>query len=329
LIPVTNAFLLGAGFSKAISDHMPLLNELGSQIPFHSEEYRPTLQEDFEKMLTYFAERQPWLNEETNLRNRATFLDISRRISMVLHQRQAQALQQPMPNWLHELVKHWIKDGTWVITLNYDTLIEKSLTEHVRRTSDPKLGTIFAHSQLYPVPIQSALGRFQLVLGEQAGAPFNYLKLHGSLNWLYSGAESPEETIYDIGVTPGWNSDPLPGQAVRSAIDKVPLVIPPTLGKSSFFANEAVRSIWRLARIGLGEADHVYCLGYSLPESDHTMAALLRNSIAEAATIFVVNRNPDAPARYQEMLSSAGTVSAEFAGVDDCIPRFVQRYAET
>jgi hypothetical protein len=327
---VTDAFLLGAGFSRAVSEHMPLLNELGDQIPFRSEEFRPALlSANFEKMLTYFAERQPWLNEETNLRNRATFLDISRRISSVLLRRQTDALQQPMPNWLHGLVERWIGQGTWVITLNYDTLIEKCLTEHVRRTSEPRLGAIFAHSGLYPVPIQSALGRFQLVLGEQAKAPFSYLKLHGSLNWRYSGGESPQETIYDIGVTPGWNSDPLPDQAERSAIDKVPLVVPPTLSKSSFFVNETVRSIWRLAGIGLERADNVYCLGYSLPESDHTMIGLLRDSIRESATVFVVNRDAGAAARFEKMLSPLGKVSAGFAGGDDCIPRFTQQYAQT
>jgi hypothetical protein len=45
------------------------------------------------------------------------------------------------------------------------------------------------------------------------------------------------------------------------SLDKVPLVIPPTTGKSGFFNNESVRSEWAAARNGL-RADLVYFVDY-------------------------------------------------------------------
>jgi len=221
-------FLLGAGFSKAVSSHMPLLNELSSAISFFAQTERSVddIETNFEKVLTFLAERQPWLSEAENLRNRATFLEISGKISRALASMQNKALSEDMPRWLQGLLLRWRQDETWVITLNYDTLIEKAYTELRLRGNEPQLSAIMAHRGLYPFPVESVLSRTQLLLGHEENVGFKLLKLHGSLNWVYSGSDASGETIYDLGIPTGWNAKPLEQHVLVNAIDKVPLVIP-------------------------------------------------------------------------------------------------------
>lgn len=321
----SEVFLLGAGFSKAISGLMPLVNELGSQMPIQGEGLRSIdrIATDFELVLTTLAERQPWLREEENLRNRATFLEVSRRIGRVVTDLSAKTLDEPVPDWLMVLLKYWLGTESWVITFNYDALVEKAFTEYRRRNGEPMLGAIMAHAGLYGIPIPSLLGRTQLVLGHEGNPGLRLLKLHGSVNWRYSGEESAGETIFDIGLTPGWNSDSLEAAAIASGLDKIPLVIPPTLGKSSFLTNESIRGSWRLARVALRQAHRVYALGYSFPESDQNTVALVRQAIRDDVKVVVVNTDAETPARYRRLLDPYGEIDGEFAGHADPIPAFV------
>lgn len=89
-------FLLGSGFSRAISDRMPVMAELASEVrerlsranaPLPTEVER--LGDDVEQWLSYLADRQPWLDEAANLRNRAHFLNNSHVIGETIGERQS------------------------------------------------------------------------------------------------------------------------------------------------------------------------------------------------------------------------------------------------
>src|SRR4051794_35227749 len=79
-----DVFLLGAGFSRAIGEAMPLTNgltdavreELSAHVPAQDFANVPYINSDFEKALSYLNESQPWLNEADRLRNRALFFDM-------------------------------------------------------------------------------------------------------------------------------------------------------------------------------------------------------------------------------------------------------------
>src|SRR5207302_7463056 len=122
------AFLIGAGFSRAICPSMPILDDLSAEA-FPDDlrnELNRTLGRDFEMQITYLAEDRPWLSAADALRNRANFLDASRRIAKALLRRQAAALSAPIPPWLERLLRAWHQKKSDVLTLNYDTLIEKA-----------------------------------------------------------------------------------------------------------------------------------------------------------------------------------------------------------
>lgn len=326
-----DAFLLGAGFSKAVSEHMPLMDDLG-QVPMHFRGDWPRgliRSMNFEELLTFLSTNQPWLSEADNLHNRATFLETSQQIAGRLAIQEGKTLSDPIPDWLLAFVARLHDDGASVISLNYDTLIEHAWTEQ-RRQEEPELNAVASHASLYAVPIQSALARTRLVRDPYAGSEtLRLMKLHGSTNWCYSGSEmATGEEIYDRGLTPGWRVAELPRDVREASIDKVPLLVPPTLGKSPFFVNETVRSVWKVASRSFRESERVFSLGYSLPESDHNMLGLLRSSLGrDYQSIHVINRSEDVGLRYERMLNVVTKVDTTYA--TSGVSAFVNDYLDS
>ena len=125
---MSDVFLLGAGFSKAIHPSMPLLGELSEalrervNLPY----YVTDLGDNIEYWMTYLSQPQPWVSEIGNLQNKAIFLELTREIDVLLHERTQDVRARSCPDWLNRLVRWWHDNRTHVITLNYDTLIERA-----------------------------------------------------------------------------------------------------------------------------------------------------------------------------------------------------------
>lgn len=182
--------------------------------------------------------------------------------------KQDAAIQGGLPTWLSELVNTWHKKRVNVITCNYDLLVEKEAAKiqagNVSRGPGGTTGYI-TQDDLYPVAITPALLRQAGVFADDPHETFRLFKMHGSINWYYSGSdEFYGESIYTTEL-PDVGSNKECRAAVR---DKVPLIIPPTLNKTVFFKNETIRIIWQTAGDALAQARRVFCLGYSFPITD-------------------------------------------------------------
>ena len=130
---MSDVFLLGAGFSRAVSDHMPDLEGM-SKILSDRVDYPPSvagLTSNVEHLMTYLSQSQPWLGEPDNLENRAAFLRVTREIGSLLEERTREAVKKPCPGFLKTLVNYWHETQAVVITLNYDTLIERAI-QHIK-----------------------------------------------------------------------------------------------------------------------------------------------------------------------------------------------------
>lgn len=163
--------------------------------------------------------------------------------------------------------------------------------------------------------VQRLPGSYRL---ESLGAPkgFRFLKLHGSVNWLYSGIETfVGDTVYfedaDLEVK---------GPVNNGDTRLVPMIIPPVADKAAAFQNTTIRDQWATAARHLQGADRVYVLGYSLPATD--LAVRFWFSEVENKKIVVVNCADEVRAHFPEALGNRSSYDFDFVGGQDCIPRF-------
>lgn len=119
------------------------------------------------------------------------------------------------------------------------------------------------------------------------GKSIKILKLHGSLNW-FSSAE--KIVPFELGEIMKWYNFELldKGPIYLNLLDKVkknnneikyenkkikvesePLIIPPTWNKTEANYNIGIRKVWNQAAKELSEAENIFIIGYSLPETDY------------------------------------------------------------
>lgn len=322
---MSDVFLVGAGFSRAVSDSMPLLADLNAAVwrkvnlP-QEKEFLATFGDNIEMVLTYLAESHPWLSEAENLRNRALFLDLSAAVRDVLLDAMKSVAMCTCPKWLLVLINYWAVNKAHVITLNYDTLVESAARLPI---ADRSHGLLPDH--YYPFPMVAARREWdEFSLGDRlkfVAPSFTLYKLHGSINWLHSGSLAQAETIYYGAQDDIWTPAEFRGLGTT---ERVPVIVPPVAEKIGYLQHPHMRGMWRHAALALQGADRVYCLGYSLPMLDTTMGFFLRRNLPNRLIRFSLVDVRDCSKHFREALPSGFyEVESNYARPDDPIPRFV------
>jgi len=291
-------FILGSGFSRAFSDAMPTVAELTDRLRdislFHESPYDGLL-DNPELLLSYLDLAQPWKAPEEILRDRAVFVEAQNALAETIEDSEAQAFESLVPEWAASLVRYLCRRRATVITLNYDTVIERCVA--LLKDGQEK-GTWPREFDLYGLPLSPLRSRSAGTLGRAPIKSFQLVKLHGSINWFYSGVDGfPGEHIYYRNVTSdsprsddwGRGTPSSDAQIRQLEMDKIPLIIPPVAEKSRFYSNRTVQAVWALAREALADAQQVILIGYSLPSTDLTMTLFLR-SVACPASVIIVNK---------------------------------------
>jgi hypothetical protein len=250
-------YILGAGFSKAVSNEMPTLMDLPQALRSYSARKArgdDTVAEldqlgsigNVEMILTYLVQAKPWLSESANLRARALFLDVTRLIADLIHDRMCACFQKlNEAPWLNLLMKSWHRNRDTVITFNYDMIVETAAGKVVDPIDLPGI---------YGVPLTPASLRARGAgTGLIPSKSFTLLKLHGSTGWFYSGSsEFSGETIFAVfpnGPT-YWDDSESPEARCSSKAredefaavrDKFPLIVPPVFEKGVISGHETLR----------------------------------------------------------------------------------------
>jgi hypothetical protein len=311
-------FILGAGFSRAIHATMPLLSELPplvlDRLGQRSAEAQttPFFDENIEMALTYLSQRHPWLSESEHLRNRALALDLASAIGAELNERTKEVLNNRPPEWLIRLVYWMHRHQAAIITFNYDTLLERAFSFVPMDEGGETGSSCVFWTDLLP------RGMFAAVEGSLASTPIStaeVLKLHGSLNWYYSGQASYlGELIHESGYR-GWTSDE-DRYRQHATYGRVPLIVPPVTDKSAYFEHEGIRGLWNLAAQRLRHAERIFCIGYSLPRTDLAVRFLLKSAgIQEQAPIHVVDLRSEPSVELSSLLGRP--VDERYMGVKD------------
>jgi hypothetical protein len=328
-------FVLGSGFSRAVSAEMPIMAGLSAAVRSELTAMgRPALPaadtpvaHDFEQWLNFLVDAPPWLDEAQQLRNRAAFADVAMAIHTSLRTAQLRAVAGTSgpPEWLAALVRYWNETGSTVITFNYDVLVELAwLAEHPDRS----------WHELYPVPVAFAASRQMSLLTDQPLQALRLLKLHGSLNWWYSGpAAPPGDTVYDTGIAGPWTADGAgsrwPGLGERMVVDKVPMIIPPAAVKSRYYGNQIIRALWHQAAKALGAAEELVLMGFSLPPSDQIVASLIATELPPNALVVPVDTSTAVADNLRLRLggSAADRLVTAYCGTPDPIPSWTRTFA--
>jgi hypothetical protein len=332
-------FILGAGFSRAVYPGMPLLKDLSQRTwdSYSGKDLVPAdianlLKSDIEEGLSYLIQPKPWLRESEVLRHRAIFLELTMVIAAVFEMQMEPATYSDQPSWVSDFIRFWHENQCTVLTLNYDTLVEAAAHETtVTAASQPGSRKGISSWAIYPPYLTNATMRTASLLSVGARPKsFHLLKLHGSINWYYSGRnDTSGETIYFVpqcGTVGSWTQHERDMQTEsRAAVaDKYPFLIPPVFDKAALLSHETIRSIWFESGEAIKRASRVVFIGYSLPPTDRTMHHFLREALGESAHIEIIDCNPSALIHYRQRLGIAGDrITQPFSG-PDCIAKFAE-----
>lgn len=340
--------ILGAGFSKAVSDRMPTVDELGSlcrpEVESFSLAHLRTLDfrpGEFEPWLSRLAEDQPDLSEEANLENRGLFLRYSKAIEHVVRERQDEVTSRPPPDWLVQLVAALHQRRATVISFNYDTLIESAvLTAHLQVCGAPtKAQTVTwddVVDHLPPLPpseIAATAARPKFTNPATVHSvveSFRLLKLHGSVNWFWQTGDATGATMHRWNSVRAFRSNGSENNVLRNRLlpGRVPFIVPPAASKSAYYRNPIIQEIWRRASGALRAAGRVILVGYSLPLHDLVFSGMFREvTVSRTVQIEVVDLSPEPIRDRLKQLGVADERVTITKSGDRCIAEFSSQYA--
>jgi hypothetical protein len=298
-------FFLGSGFSKAL-DNYPTLSELSDNISEKLSSKDTTinhyfydvlspLKNNFEHLLTYLASDLPWKNEEQKYSDRALSSKIIDIVSSVFLERACSTIEKRNEIYLEykNLFDFFTKNSENVdfITLNYDLLLEIILQHSYYNQSEvSSVLYLITSAKMYYFPMTLADLRYMLT-GMTIGDDNNrtsprIIKLHGSINWFWTGT-SPSETIY-------YKNLKEDDSELDIEAGLVPYIIPPVMDKNAFYNHVMIRSLWKKARELLHDADEIYLIGFSFPQTDISVRFLFQSALeGKKPIIFVINKVND------------------------------------
>lgn len=359
--------ILGAGFSKAVHEAFPVLSELAERVEALLEDRaapstkqlvdelrrviaasldttvnkdrRPVV--DFEGWLSRIAMDQPHLSASENYERHALFAHAATAIRDLLLGAEDKAFSTSPLRCLWPYHLMWLLDTnrTVVITMNYDTIVERLAVSTLWPWQVSPLQLFGQPSELLSADLFDNLpptlppppttyrvllfGRHQQV-SRVPPSTFSLLKLHGSLDWFAARGDPTGATLvrFDTGRGPGSESkaasDHPPGRE--------PFLVPPDGNKSSYLANPIVRELWGRSRAALENASSVTLVGYSLPTTDTTFAGLLADTIGAQAglQVTIVDLEPDPVGTRLQALGITDE-RIEVVGGDRAIERWVEQ----
>ena len=318
-------FVLGSGFSKAYSESMPTVNELAGLLKcqnYLAEEPYASLTSDPELLLTYLSWEQPWQKRQEHWLERSHFERTQREIATSIARSEHDAFEQAgVVDWLKDLIEYFHEHKQVVISFNYDTIIERVCHQIQPRS----FGTFISDFAFYRLPLTLISSRVKGGGHIFNAESFHLIKLHGSINWYYSGMEQfPGEQVYLRSVdtespfhdgiderNPEYGNKS--SEVAQLLVDKTQMIIPPVAEKSRFYSNQTIRSLWWAAREAMQRASQMFFVGYSLPPTDLSTKMMLK-AHANPDEVFIVNRDPDAVEdRYYDVFPES-EIKNEFRG---------------
>jgi hypothetical protein len=297
---MSKLFILGAGFSRAFSREMPLMNGLAKCIrpelrKFGKNSVYRKFGNDVEGLMSYLYEEIPWRPDYDSKHDEGLLLKLLDRIGEYVAECEEEAFKKEPPEWANKFIEYIHKKKLTVATFNYDTILE-------RLSKDLKMENIYAKLEIYSIyriPITSLMSRTgNNMFSHQEDTyhqTYRLIKLHGSINWyLARDVDFPVVPVYYKDVYEHYYLTDYQEEKNelirRNMMGLKPLIIPPVAEKSSFYGNQLVKILWAELKKAVDDADEICCVGYSLPKSDYTTQTFFKTLINKVGRkVYVVN----------------------------------------
>lgn len=317
-------YILGAGFSKAIDEKMPLMDDLGKQCAniVDNCSYKSG---SFEQWMTIMLQDLPFLDESSNLKRKSEVLNCIDAIAHILD-RITNQIQFAItcPLWLRQFVNLIAAEKACIITFNYDTLLEVAINyENPIVKTSVNLRRVVADQVVFPRPFNTITNR----VGDFASTTpckdvMQILKPHGSLNWYWDSGEGGESLLYRLRERRVYND------RLNLFLDEVEemrgmrrFIIPPTGDKTRYYGQGLDRRIWKEAGKALSEASRLVVIGYSFPETDYVVNELIKQKSGNIGYASVVDPYPE---RICEKINKyLANAHIDSIGGTECVSEYV------
>jgi hypothetical protein len=211
-----------------------------------------------------------------------------------------------------------------------------SLLQHLRDAAFPSQ-TASVISFNYDIAADMAMYRFGLgpdyIIENPGGQSFGIplLKLHGSLNWATETNSKVIRPLHlskyfqhynlRIGMNPTAHL-PIGSQLVEYfdkyaslEVDNEPVIVPPSWNKADY--HSALSDVWAAAAKHLSEAEQIFIIGYSLPETDSFFRHLYAlGSVGSVPLRRIAVFNPDSSGaterRFEALLGPGARARYEY-----------------
>lgn len=294
-------FLLGAGFSYAVSKALPTMSGVLDRLKRVVRRERwPTAKhfglyetKNVEAWLDSLVVAAPYRSETENAEALALFLRAAQWLANDLAAAEQQAFQTRFPQPLVDLLTHWQADCCTVITMNYDTIVEHCAVRHRQEIGiEAAENTVANAIRAVPLTPTSTYRGGAQAMSDSPIPAFRLPKLHGSIDWQFPGGTGRGLPIYAVDTLPVFDSkDALP--------QFVPYIIPPVFTKMAMFDHEIIQQNWQVAQQGLMRAEELVVMGYSLPPADTTVVHMLASHAPPQVTL--LDPDPSLRQRYEDL----------------------------
>jgi len=314
------AYLLGAGATRADYPSIPLMDELLHRIvesgfarnslgdflsqifgeeclrPDTPAEERPRLDDVFTLIDAHLTGRAP----SPSGRSRERLIEARRHLIASIGRVIARSIGDGVGRTALKFSKALAEAGTTLISTNYDIVMDNALLERSSKNVN------------YGVPVREAVHRWGDLEGGRFGEMHHYrpipgsqeivrrggiplLKLNGSLNWLYCPrCDELDITLLQSKGALTLLEEPVLGRCCREGCTcpYEPVLVGPSLEQR--YEHRVLRDTWTFAERALQSSHRLVIIGYSLPDADYLIRAMLARTFSpRSADVTVVTMVDD------------------------------------
>lgn len=320
----SDVFFFGSGFSKSLINSYPTLNELSNYIKSEFQYEKESVHRHFmhevpdkfhdniETLLTYLSSNLPYKTPVQVSADEALYKDITSKLAKKFQELRQEHEVNANEQSIKQFARYILDNKCTCITLNYDLILEDLL---YKNTPQEYQDANKNFSIFYKIPITNLQNRIPVSYGGYASFNTDFdraqmpeiIKLHGSINWLYSGLSMSDPVYSETGDEANY---------LKSGL--INFIVPPVLDKQSQYNNVIIKSLWTKAFNAIENAHNIYIYGFSFPQTDYSIRFLFQSALRNNPNckIYVVNTDSNLEALKSHYIEIFGEHNCNF---DCCV----------